>query len=125
MQNIGRADPVYPGRVQSDTIAVFDLVASTEQHVTIPTGATVAVFASTGNFYVLTNGQTAAVPVASNTSFPSPNTNPELDPTVLSVVAGNLLSVIGPTTGTIVTVSFYQDTGDPQLAKTTQWKTFP
>lgn len=108
MLNIGKADPFYPGRVQSDTIAVLKLVANTEQHFTIPTGATVAVFSSLVDIYVLTNGQTAAVPAATSTSFPSPNTVPELNPTVLSVTAGNVLSVISPSAGNC-TISFYRD----------------
>lgn len=109
MLNVGRCDGTYPGRVQSDSIAILDLAASTEQHFTIPTNGYVAVFAATGNFYVLTNGQTAAVPVITNTSFPSPNTNPELNPTVLSVIPNNLMSVIAPS-NCIVTISFYMDT---------------
>lgn len=109
MLNIGKSDPTYPGRVQSDTIAVLKLVANAEQHFTAPTGSKVAVFAATGNFYVLTNGQTAAVPAASNTAFPSPNTNPELNPTVLDVVGGTtVVSVISDGTP-IVTISFYQN----------------
>jgi hypothetical protein len=106
---IGRCDGVYPGRVQSDTVAVLVLVGTTEQHFTIPSSGYVAVFSSTGNFYVLTNGQTAAAPAATSTSFPSPNTVPELNPTVLSVVPGNLMSVVGAASCT-VTISFYQDT---------------
>lgn len=109
MQNIGKADPYYPGRQQADTIANVVLAANTEQHFNIPTGATVAVFAATANFYVLTNGQTAAVPIVTDTTFPSPNTDPELNPTVLSVVAANLMSLIAPATA-VVTVSFYRDT---------------
>lgn len=109
MLQIGQCDGVYPGRIESDTIAVLVLVGTTEQHFNIPTGATVAVFSSTGNFYVLTNGQTAAAPVVSSTSFPSPNTVPELNPTVLSVTAGNLMSVVGAASCT-VTIDFYQDT---------------
>jgi len=107
MQNIGRCDGAYPGRVQSDAIYILDLDGTNEDHFNIPTNATVAVIAATGNFYVLTNGQTAAIPVASQKT--GANTNPELNPTVLSVVAGNLFSAIAPS-ACIVTISFYQDT---------------
>lgn len=109
MKYIGRADPTYPGRVQSDTIAVLDLLANAEQHFNVPTGATIAVLSATTNFYVLVNGQTAAVPAASNTAFPSPNTNPELNPAVLMVTAGTLFSAIAPS-ACILTISFYSDT---------------
>lgn len=109
MKNLGKADPYYPGRIQSDNIAVLKLVANTEQHFTAPSGSSVAVFSATGNFYVLTNGQTAAVPAATSTSFPSPNTVPELNPTVLAVTGGStVVSVISDSTP-IVTISFYRD----------------
>lgn len=108
--NIGKADPYYPGRVQSVHIAVLKLVANTEQHFTAPTGSTVAVFAGTDIFYVLTNGQTAAVPAATNTSFPDPNTNPELNPAVLNVTGGTtVVSVVSPNTP-VITIGFYRDT---------------
>ncbi len=109
MQNIGKSSNYYPGRQASDKVAVLVLVAGVEQHFTIPTGATVAVMSCTGTFYVLVNGQTAAVPVATSTSFPSPNTIPELSPTVLNVTAGNLYSAIGPANCVLI-ISFYRDT---------------
>ncbi len=109
MQNIGKADPYYPGRIQSDALCNVVLTASSEQHFNIPALATVAVFAATSNFYVLVNGQTAVVPTVTDTSFPSPNTDPELNPTVLGVTAGNLMSLISPA-ACVVTVSFYRET---------------
>lgn len=108
MQNIGRFSAPYVGRKESDTIAVIVLVANAEQHFTIPTGASVAIFSCTGNFYALSNGQTAAVPGATNVAFPSPNTNPELNPAVWDVTAGNVLSVIAPANCTL-TVAFYRN----------------
>lgn len=108
MQNIGKADPYYPGRQQSDTVAVLVLLAGAEQHFTIPTAASVAVISCTTSFYVLVNGQTAAVPGATNTAFPFPNTNPELSPSVLSVTPGNLFSAVA-SVNCVLTVSFYRD----------------
>ena len=105
---MGRSSNTYPGRIQSDKVAVLVLVANTEQHFTIPVGATVAVMASTGSYYVLVNGQTAAVPVATSVAFPTPNTIPELSPTVLNVTAGNLFSAIAPVACNLI-ISFYQD----------------
>lgn len=109
MQNIGQAQNTYPGRVQADTAAVLVLVANTEQHFNTPTGASVAVFASTANFYILVNGQTAAVPVATNVAFPVPNTIPDLNPSVLSVTPGVLISAVSPSSCVLI-INFYQDT---------------
>jgi hypothetical protein len=108
MKNIGRHAAPYVSRRDSDKIAVLKLVANTEQHFTIPTSASVAIFSSTDNFYCLVNGQTAAVPGATSTSFPSPNTVPELNPTVYDVMAGNLCSLVAPA-DCVVTVSFYNN----------------
>lgn len=105
---IGQCDGTYPGRLSSDTVATLVLVATTEQHFNVPANGYVAVFAATGNFFVLTNGQTASVPTVSNTSFPTPNTNAELNPAVLSVTPGALMSVIAPAACN-VTISFYMD----------------
>src|SRR5690348_4322571 len=107
MQNIGKFAANYVSRQQADTVAVLVLVANTEQHFNIPTGTKVAVFSCTGNYYVLTNGQTAAVPAVTSISFPSPNTVPELNPAVLDVTAGNLISVVAPA-NCIITISFYR-----------------
>ncbi len=109
MQNLGKAANQYSGRVPSDTVAVLKLLANTEQHFNVPSGATVAVFAGTDNFFVLVNGQTAAVPAATSTSYPSPNTVPELNPTILAVTAGVALSAISSNASTLV-ISFYRDT---------------
>lgn len=108
--NLGRADPHYPGRIQSAHIAVLALVANTEQHFTAPTGSFIASFSCTDIYYVLTNGQTAAVPAATNTSFPDPNTVPDLNPAVLAVIGGTtVVSVISPN-ACICVISFYRDT---------------
>lgn len=107
MINLGKADPVNPSRTQSDNIAVLKLLANTEQHFNAPTGATIAVFSSDVNFWVLVNGQTAAVPAATSVTFPS-TTVPELNPTVLRVVAGTLISVISSSAG-FVGISFYRN----------------
>lgn len=107
MKNIGKVDPTYPGRIASDSMAVLVLSANTEQHFTVPSGATVAVFSATDNYYVLVNGQTAAVPTVTDTSFPSPNTVPDLNPAILSVTAGTICSVIAPTS-CVVVINFYR-----------------
>ena len=113
MLNLGKGDPYYHGRPQADTVAVLKLVASAEQHFTIPAGATIMVVSftpSTGDVYLLTNGQTATIPAASSTSFPAPNTNPEVvvSGSVYNVKANNLCSVISSSTP-IVTLMFYAD----------------
>ena len=108
MKNIGRSSNTYPGRAPCDAVAVLVLLANAEQHFNIPSGATVAVMAGTNNYYVLVNGQTAAVPAVTSTSFPSPNTVPELNPTVLNVTAGNLFSAISPSACNLI-ISFYRD----------------
>ena len=109
MQNLGKAQNTYPGRIQSDTVAVLVLTAGAEQHFTIPALATVAVLAFTNNVYICVNGETAAVPVATNTTFPSPNTIPELNPSVLAVTAGNTFSAISGGS-CILVIAFYRDT---------------
>src|SRR6266852_34426 len=109
MQNIGKSDPYFPGRIQADTAAVFVLSANAAQSLTIPPLATVSFFSATNVFYVSVSNQIATVPAISNTSFPSPNTIPELSPMVLDVIAGNTMSVIAPAAAT-VTVSFYRYT---------------
>lgn len=112
MQNIGRATGTYDGRVQADKVANIVLSSTTEQHFTMPTGGTVARIACSATVFVLTNGQTVTVPSMTDTSFPTPNTDPEiftLGVYYISVIPGNLFSVAGLSGGT-VTVSFYQDT---------------
>jgi len=109
MQNIGRSSNTYPGRQQSDTVAVLVLLAGVEQHFNGPTGATVALFACNADFYVCVNGQTAAIPVATDVSFPSPNTIPEYSPTAINVTAGGLISAISGS-NCILTIAFYRDT---------------
>jgi len=89
-------------------MAVLVLLAGAEQHFNVPTGATVALFTCNSDFYVLTNGQTAAVPVATDVTFPSPNTIPELNPSALNVTAGVLLSAISPSNCNLI-ISFYRD----------------
>lgn len=124
MQNIGKAHPFYPGRQPSDSVAVLVLLANTEQHFNVPTSATVAVFSATDNFFALVNGQTAAVPAVTSTSFPSPNTVPEINPTVLAVVAGTKVSVISVNACTVV-ICFYKDTSTPENVGTRQDNKFP
>lgn len=113
MKQIGRAKNQYPGRVQADLIAVLDYSGAGEKHFNIPANATVAVVSSTVAVWLLTNGQTAAVPAADSSSFPSPNTVPELilpyKEYYFSVTAGNLFSCAASAAG-LASISFYQDT---------------
>jgi hypothetical protein len=112
MQLMGQSSNEYPGRIQSDTVAVLVLLANVEQHFTIPANATIAVMACTGNYFVLVNGGTATVPAVTDTSFPAPNTVSELNPTVLNVIAGNLFSAIASSNCTLI-ISFYTNSDQP------------
>jgi hypothetical protein len=112
MLPLGLALNHHPGRLQSDTIAVLDYGATGEKHFTIPTGATVAVVQASVACWLLTNGQTAAVPTGDGTSFPSPNTVPELIQAnrvyYFGVTAGNLFSCAASAAG-FVSVAFYEE----------------
>jgi hypothetical protein len=86
---------------QSNTIYAVVLEASTEDSITIPTGAAVAFFASTAPFYMLTDG-TAAIPAA-NVEDGSAS---ELNPTSTRVRGHTTLSFISAQACTI-TITFY------------------
>lgn len=84
----------------SDTIYSGALTADTAQDITVPAGATVALFASTGSFW-LKNGATAAVP----TTFGAQDE--ELNPVMRKVVAGDTISVIS-SSNIHLSVAFYK-----------------
>ncbi len=88
----------------SDTINAYVLAAGVAQTVTVPTGANIAAFASTGNFFANFAGATAAVPAVSITN----GTSPALNPTVRSVDGIASFSIIAPANTTVV-VSFYSE----------------
>ena len=88
----------------SDTVNSYVLVANTAQTVTIPAGATVMAFASTGNFYANFRGATAVVPTVNITN----GTSSELNPTVRSTAGLSTISIISSATP-VVTISFYNE----------------
>jgi len=69
--------------------------------VTVPTGATVAAFSSTTNFFANWK-TTATVPGANITN----GTSSELNPSSRAVIAGGTFSVIAPAAG-VLTIAFY------------------
>jgi len=85
------------------------LAANTAEVITVPTDSTTGlkaqyvVFSATADFYVQTDGTTAAVPAADITN----GTSPELNPTVyLLGSAVTEIDIISPE-ACIVTLSFY------------------
>lgn len=89
---------VFP---QSDTIYAVVLEASTEDSITIPTGATIAFIASTATFWMKIDG-TAAVPLA-NVEDGSAS---ELNPTSCVLRGNSTMSFISAQACT-VTIAFY------------------
>ena len=79
------------------------LAATTNESVTIPTGATQVVFSANGDFYVNPNSGTAAVPSDDVTD----GSGSELNPVGYSgLVAGSTFGIIAPA-ATNVTMAFY------------------
>lgn len=87
----------------SDTTNAYVLAANVAQTVTVPATASVAAFASTGNFFADFSGATAAVPAVSITN----GTAPSLNPTVRIVDGIATFSIIAPANTTVV-VAFYE-----------------
>ena len=81
-------------------VNAVSLGVATAESVTIPSGAKVAVFSSTGNFYANYAG-TATVP-----GDTTDGTASELNPTVRELETGETISVISPAAA-VVTVAFY------------------
>lgn len=69
---------------------------------TVPSGAVVAGFSATGNFYANFNGGSAAVPAANVTD----GTAPELNPSTRRVAGVSSISLIGAA-GVVVVISYY------------------
>lgn len=88
------------GLYPSDTIYSGALAASTEQTVTVPTGADFVIFESTGDFYV-NYDKTATVP-----SGTISQAGGELNPDVRYVGETSVLHIISAGTP-IVTLAFY------------------
>lgn len=82
------------------------LAANTAESVTVPAGASFALFAGTADFYVRTGG-TAAVPAADI----SDGTAPVLNPTARAVTAGDTLSLVSASS-CIVTISWHLGQGE-------------
>ena len=95
--------------VASDIISLSDTVdarilgvATAETH-TVPTGATVVLFSSTGDFWVDFSGATAAIPAADVTD----GSSPELNPVAREVTSGGTFSMISAA-AQAVSLSFYK-----------------
>jgi hypothetical protein len=86
----------YPQYVNASVLA-----AGVAETITVPTGAKVAIFNSTGNFYVnwLT---TAAVPAADITN----GSAPELNPVARDIAGLSSFSIIAPA-DCVVTVAYF------------------
>lgn len=82
----------------------YPLAANTAQSVTVPTGATHALFAGASTFYVRYDGSAAAIPTEAVTN----GTNAELNPKVRRIKGLSTLSLISPATN-FVTVSFFKN----------------
>jgi len=95
--------------ISSDVISISDTVdtrilgvATAETH-TIPAGATMVLFSSTGDFWVDFHGATAAIPAADVTD----GSSPELNPVARAVTAGGTFSMISAA-AQAVSMSFYK-----------------
>lgn len=84
----------------SDKVNAY-VLSGTAKSITVPSGAQIAVFSGTSNFFVNFQGGTATVPGADITD----GTGSELNPTVRSVAGLSTLSVNA--TSATVTVAFY------------------
>ena len=87
---------------QSDVIYNVVLAASVEKTVTVPSGANIAIFASTGNFYCRFNA-TVAVPVADVVT----GLAGEINPTSRVVTGVSTVHVVAPA-DCILSISFYK-----------------
>ena len=85
----------------SDTIYDLVMTGGVEKVVTVPTGANMALFSSTGNFYCKF-GATVAVPVADVTD----GSGGELNPTIRVVTNITTIHMIA-SNDCIITIAFY------------------
>lgn len=101
------SDPVLDGYgilavPLSDNSNVLILAPLVAKSITVPTGATIAVFSSTSTFWANT-ATTASVPDSDVTDGSASELNPE----VREVTAGDTISVIAPV-DSIVNITFYR-----------------
>lgn len=82
-------------------------VASTAEDWTVPAGCNFAVFSATANFYVAFGTGAAAIPAADVTD----GSAPMLNPSARRVTPADVLSIVSPTAGAIVTIECYADGG--------------
>ena len=82
-------------------------VASTAEDWTVPTGCNFVVFSATANFYVELGTGSSAVPAGDV----SDGTASALNPSARRVTPAQVLSVVSPTAGAIVTFECYTDGG--------------
>lgn len=94
---LAQGDVIYP----SKHIDAYVLAAGVAKSVTIPTGARVAIFNATANFYVNWNA-VAAVPAADITN----GSGPELNPVARDVTGDTAFSMIAPA-DCIVTIAYF------------------
>jgi hypothetical protein len=93
-----QSDIIYP----SQYINAYVLAAGVAETVTKPTGARIAIFNSTGNFYVNWLGATAAVPSVDIIT----GLAPELNPVARDVSGQTTFSIIAPD-ACIVTIAYF------------------
>ncbi len=86
---------------QSDTIYSLSMVTNTEKIVTVPAGATIAVFSATGNFYCRF-GETVIIPAGDIID----GSAGELNPVARSVSGVTSIHMIAPS-DIVVTILFY------------------
>ena len=98
-----REYPVIATYVDARVLAV----ASTAEDWTVPAGCNFVVFSSTANFYVELGTGSSAVP----SGDVSNGTASALNPSARRVTPAQVLSVVSPTAGAIVTFECYADGG--------------
>ncbi len=86
----------------SDTYYAGELTATTNQSVTVPTGAGVVVFSANGDFYVRYDGSAAAVPTGAINAD-----TVDLNPGTRTLSGVTSLNIIAPAT-TKITLAFYK-----------------
>lgn len=97
----------------SDTIQSVALTTSA-QALDVPTGGTIASFASDSNFYASFGSTGAAVPTTTTTAPSTGNSCSELNPTIRdlhSTAKTTGLSIIAPAAGGILTISWFSPGG--------------
>ena len=90
------------GITPADTLYEISIAAATNQQLTVPAGATFAIFSGNGDFYVRYDGVAATVPSSATWT----TGNQELNPAIRKCAAGDTFDVIAPSACKI-TVAFY------------------